>query len=151
MKYAILFTILFSSVFANASFSGDWTGFGSWKFKNEGDGVRCSPMAMKWSETPKKIAIESGFFDCEIVAMHVYKTEWSIQDGKLFDENQKAVGSYNGTDFQVYMPSPNDKTTIAISAKREANHYDYQEVWFNQYEKVYVIEARFFTGGSDVK
>lgn len=147
MKSIIVAAILFSSFLAHAGLAGDWIGFGSWKFKGEGDGVRCSPMTMKWTETASTIAIESGFFDCEFVAMHLYKTEWVIRDGKLFDENQKEVGTYNGTDFQVYMPSPNDKTTISVSAKREANHYDYQEVWFNEFEKVYVIEARFFTGG----
>lgn len=147
MKFTILFSVLFVSMVSNASLSGDWIGFGSWKFKGEGEGARCSPMTMTWSETPKKIAIESGFFDCDFVGMHVYKNEWSIQDGKLFDEDQKEVGSYNGTEFQVYMPSGTENVTIAISAKREANHYDYQEVWFNQYEKIYVIDARFFTGG----
>lgn len=147
MKLIVATFIFLSSVVVHAGLAGDWTGFGKWTFKGEGDGVRCSPMTMKWSETKNTIAIESGFFDCEFVAMHVYKTEWTIIDGKLLDADQKEVGSYNGTEFQVYMPSPNEKTTIAISAKREANHYDYQEVWFNEFEKVYVIQARFFTGG----
>ncbi len=147
MKSVIVLSILLGSLLAHAGLAGDWTGFGSWKFKGEGDGVRCSPMTMKWTETANTIAIESGLFDCELVAMHLYKTEWTIQAGKLFDENQKEVGWYNGTEFQVYMPSPNENTTISVSAKRTANHYDYQEVWFNKYEKVYVIEARFFTGG----
>jgi hypothetical protein len=49
--------------------------------------------------------------------------------------------------FEADMASPNENTTIHISVKRAANHYDYQEVWFNQYEKIYVIEGRLFTSG----
>lgn len=145
-KFLVLLILVIGSV-SQAKLAGNWTGWGSWKFKGEGDGVHCSPMQMQWSESKNRIAIEKGFFDCEIVAMHLDKTEWALKDGLLFDEEQKQVGSYDGMNFTVYMPSPNANTTIEIKVKREANHYDYQEIWFNSVEKVYVIEGRLFTSG----
>lgn len=145
-RLSIALILVFASV-SHAKLAGNWIGWGSWKFKGEGDGVHCSPMQMQWSESQNKIAIEKGFFDCEIVAMHLDKTEWSIQNGLLFDEKEKQVGSYDGQNFEVYLPSPNENTTIHVKVKRVANHYDYQEVWFNAVEKVYVIEGRLFTSG----
>lgn len=146
-KISFLFLFLVLSVSAQASLRGDWIGWGTWKFKGEGSGVACNPMTMKWRESATEIAITSGLFDCEIVAMHLDETKWKLQDGKLFDEQNLEVGSYDGSTFEVTMPSPNENTTIYIKAKREANHYDYQEIWYNKYEKVYVIEGRLFTSG----
>ncbi len=147
MKMIILiFSVLFT-VAAQAGYRGDWIGWGTWKFKGEGEGVRCSPMQITWSESASHIAIEKGLFDCEIVAMHLDKTSWSIKDGKLFDDQNVEVGKYDGVTLVVYMPSPNLNTTIQVSVKRAANHIDYQEVWFNPQEKVYVIEGRMFTSG----
>ncbi|MEQ1722880.1 MAG: hypothetical protein ABL930_06860 [Pseudobdellovibrio sp.] len=144
-----LFFVLLLSLasISEARLAGNWTGWGTWKFKGEGDGANCNPMQMQWSESKNAIAIERGIFDCGIVVMHLDKTPWTLKDGLLFDEEQKEVGSYDGTNFEVFMPSPNEKTTIHIKVKRTANHYDYSEIWFNQYEKVYVIEGRLFTSG----
>ena len=148
MKKFILITALLFSSFAQAKLAGDWIGWGNWTFKGEGEGVYCSPMTMTWSESANHIAIEKGFFDCELVAMHLYKTSWALKDGELFDEETNAkVGTYDGNNLSVYMPSPNENTTIQVIVKRSANHYDYQEVWFNKYEKVYVITGRLFTSG----
>lgn len=147
MKKAIFTTLLLVSKLAFASLAGDWIGWGSWKFKGEGDGARCTTMQMQWSENQNEIAIEKGYFDCEVVAMHLDRTAWTKKEGHLFDANQNDVGTYDGSNLLVYMPSPNEKTTIGIEVKREANHYDYKEIWFNAQEKVYVIEGRLFTSG----
>lgn len=147
MKRFLFVFLFFAGQLANASLAGNWTGWGSWKFKGEGEGAHCNPMQMQWSETTNTIAIERGLFDCGVVVMHLDRTAWTIKNGHLFDEDQKDVGTYDGTNLQVDMPSPNEKTTIHISVKREANHYDYKEDWFNSVEKVYVIEGRLFTSG----
>ena len=146
MKIIFILLTLFSFHFSLASLAGDWTGWGTWKFKGKGDGAQCSPMTMRWSENAGKIAIETGQFECDVVVMYLDKTEWSIKDGLLFDDDGKEVGSYDGQTFKVHMPSPNPQTMIHVSLKREANHYDYEEVWFNRVEKIYVIQGRFFTG-----
>ena len=151
MKVALFLSITFLFLQAQASLSGNWTGWGSWKFKGQGDGARCSPMQMTWSESKTQIAIEKGFFDCEVVAMHLEKTTWEIKDNKLFDDHNNEVGKYDGVHLEVFMPSPNEKTTIGINVQRQANHIDYREVWFNTKEKVYVIEGRMFTSGSYTK
>ena len=145
MKYLITAAAFLFSLTTLAGYAGDWTGFGSWKFKGEGPGAHCSPMTITWSETAKTIAIEKGLFDCEVVAMHLGQTSWTIKDGKLFDETNTEVGSYDGTSFQVYMPSPNARTTILVKVQRSANHLDYQEIWFNPEQKIYVIEGRMFS------
>lgn len=139
---------LFTSVISQASLTGKWTGFGSWKFKGEGEGLHCSPIRMQWSETKNTLTLETGVYDCEIVIMHLGKSVWAIKDGLLFDENQKEVGTYDGANLEAYMPSPNENTTIHFKIKREGNHYDFTEIWFNSVEKVYVIEGRLFTSGN---
>lgn len=148
MKLSLCFLILFLSITTWASFAGDWTGFGTWKFKGEGPGAYCSPMTITWSETNKSFAIEKGLFDCDVVAMHLGQTSWTLRDGILFDDTNIAVGHYDGISLEVQMPSPNDKTKILVKVKRTANHLDYQEIWFNPKEKVYVIEGRLFTSGN---
>lgn len=147
MLKKIFLTVFTLSSIAEARLAGSWTGFGSWKFKGEGDGVRCSPMRMQWSESKSKIAIEKGFFDCQVVALHLDRTEWTIKDGLLFDTENKEVGSYDGSRLTVYMSSGSENTDIIIRVKREANHFDYQEIWYNPSEKIYVIEGRLFTSG----
>lgn len=147
MKYFLASTTLFLVMTANASFFGDWIGFGSWKFRGEGDGTHCPSMTMSWSESASAIGIEKGYFDCEVVGMELGKTTWKLASGLLYDAQNVAVGSYDGNHFSVDMPSPNEKTTIHLEITRTANHLDYQEVWFNAVEKVYVIEGRFFTSG----
>jgi hypothetical protein len=144
-KLISILLISFLSASANASLAGDWTGWGTWTFK--GDGVACNPMTMKWVESADQISVVSGLFDCQVVAMHLGETIWKIKDGKLFDETGVEVGTYDGMNFEADMASPNENTTIHISVKRAANHYDYQEVWFNQYEKIYIITGRLFTSG----
>ena len=145
MKKVILFSVLLLSVTAHAGLAGKWIGWGTWTFK--GDGVGCNPMTMQWSETKTSIAITGGYFDCQVVGMDLGDTAWTLKDAVLFDENQKAVGTYDGSRFEVDMPSPNENTSIHIIVKREGNHYDYQEIWYNPAEKIYVIEGRLFTSG----
>ncbi len=148
MKLTLFFLTFSLSTITWAGFSGDWTGFGSWKFRGESPGAHCSPMTMTWSETAKSVGIEKGLFDCEVVAMHLGHTSWILKDGSLFDETNTVVGTYDGTSFEAQMPSPNDKTTILVKVKRTANHLDYQEIWYNPKEKVYVIEGRLFSSGN---
>jgi hypothetical protein len=151
MKIFLFIVPFFLVQFSQAKLAGDWIGFGNWTFKGEGEGVHCSPMQMTWSETAESIAIEKGFFDCEFVAMHLDRTGWVLKNGQLFDEENSQVGTYDGVSFQVNMPGPNGTHSIHISLRREANHYDYQEVWYNSVEKIYVIKGRFFTSEDDVK
>ncbi|OFZ31353.1 MAG: hypothetical protein A2622_01840 [Bdellovibrionales bacterium RIFCSPHIGHO2_01_FULL_40_29] len=149
MKIISLLFVFLIALTSYADLKGDWIGWGTWKFKGEGDGVQCSPMQMTWSESATEIAIEKGNFECEVVAMILGRTAWTLKDGKLFDELNVEVGKYNGKDhFEVYMPSPNNRTQIYLSVRRAANHIDYQEIWFNTDEKVYVIEGRLFTSGN---
>ena len=145
VKSIIFLTALLIAAVAEARLAGSWVGWGQWSFK--GDGVRCSPMQMQWSESANTIAIEKGYFDCDVVAMELGHTAWTINDGRLFDENQKEVGRYDGNYFEVEMPSPNENTMIQIRVRREANHYDYEEIWYNTHEKIYVIEGRLFNSG----
>lgn len=147
MKIILILVTLMSFQYSHAALAGDWIGWGTWKFKGEDPGANCTEMTMTWDETNNSIALNNGLFDCEVVAMHLYRTEWSLKDGLLFDETNTEVGSYDGMDLSVYMPSPNENTTIQVRIHREANHIDYQEIWFNKFEKVYVIEGRLFTGG----
>ncbi len=141
----IALTITLVASLAQANLSGNWVGWGEWTF--DGSGVVCNPMEMTWLETKNTVEISNGYFDCEIVAMHLGKTKWTIKDQQLFDETEKNVGTYDGKIFSVYMPSPNENTTIHIRVDRtRPTSYDYQEVWFNKYEKVYVIKGRFFNG-----
>lgn len=85
----------FFSLLAEAQLQGEWNGYGRWTFKGEGEGVHCSRMQMYWSETSDIVSIEKGYFDCEYVAMHLEKTSWKIQDGKLLDADQNVVGLYD--------------------------------------------------------
>ncbi len=141
----LLLSILFTAISLQASYQGDWTGWGTWKFKGDGDGMQCSTMQLTWSESESHVAIEKGLFECDLFALQLGKTSWILNNGKLFDEKNIEVGRYDGISLVVYMPSPNVNTTIQISVKRVANHIDYQEVWFNTQEKVYVIQGRLFT------
>lgn len=138
---------LFVSNIAQAELAGDWIGWGQWTFRGEGEGAYCETMNMKWSESKESISIDQGLFDCGVVVMHLGKTAWSIKNGLLFDENNIEVGSYDQKRFEVTMPSPNENTTIHILVVRNANHYDYEEVWYNKDEKIYVITGRLFTSG----
>jgi len=147
LRNLVFVLLLLLSATSWAGLAGDWLGFGTWKFKGEGEGLSCSPMKMQWSEISNTIAIEGGYFDCAVLAMELGQTKWIIKDGHLLDADEKEVGTYDGKNFEVYMPSPADNTTIYIKVKRDANHLDYQEVWFNSVEKVYVIEARLFSSG----
>ena len=145
MKFILCFLVLLLSTTTWASFSGDWTGFGTWKFRGEGPGAQCSPMTITWSETSQSVSIEKGLFDCDVVTMHLGQTRWTLKDRILFDESNTAIGKYDGTSFEAQMPSPNNNTTILVKVNRAANHLDYQEIWFNPKEKVYVIEGRLFS------
>lgn len=145
-KLFFILCLSFASM-AQARLAGDWIGWGNWTFKGEPPGTDCPTMQMKWSESADRVSVDGGLFDCGVVAMHLGETAWKISNGHLFDETGKNVGTYDGANLSVYMPSPNEKTTIQIIVKREANHIDYQEVWFNQFEKVYVITGRLFTSG----
>jgi len=147
MKHFFVLLITLVSLSAHASLAGDWIGWGTWKFRGEGAGANCNPMKMHWSESADKIAITTGVFDCEVVTMYLDETAWTLKDGKLFDDQNNEVGKYDGSHFEVLMPSPNENTTIQVIVDRAANHYDYQEIWFNQTEKVYVIQGRLFTSG----
>ena len=147
MKSFLTLATLLLAITANASFLGNWAGFGSWKFRGQGDGTHCPSMTMTWSETSSSIGIEKGYFDCEVVGMELGQTNWKLQDGQLIDENNTVVGNYDGVHLAVEMPSPNEKTTISIHITRVANHLEYQEVWYSAVEKVYVIEGRLFTSG----
>ncbi len=137
----------FFSLLAEAQLQGEWNGYGRWTFKGEGEGVHCSRMQMYWSETSDIVSIEKGYFDCEYVAMHLEKTSWKIQDGKLLDADQNVVGLYDKKKFEVRMKNPDDSTSIHIQLDRNDGHYDYQETWSNEYEKIYVISGRFFLKG----
>ena len=148
MTKSVVFFVTFFSIAVQAQLAGNWVGWGTWKFKGEGEGVRCSPMQMQWSEAKNKIAIEKGYFDCELVALHLDRTEWQIKDGKLFDSENKEVGTYDGKNLTVGFSSGYENTSVIVKLKREANHYDYQEIWYNPNEKVYVIEGRLFTSGN---
>lgn len=144
-----LFTFLSVLILSSSSLAamgGDWIGFGRWTFKGEGEGVRCNPMTLKMVETEKTFSMNDGYFDCEFVGMRVLPQTWTKKDNKLFNESNEEVGTYDGKSLFVELPKENETTRIQVSMKREANHIDYQEVWFNEFEKVYVITARFFTG-----
>jgi len=145
MIVATLFLSLSVSLIANAGVSGNWTGFGYWKFKGQGEGVRCMPMQMKWSEGDDFISLDGGYFDCGIVAQDLGSDRWKVKDGQIYDHQDQVIGSYDGQNLEMITASPNEKTQISIKIKREANHIDYEEIWFNQYEKVYVITGRLFT------
>lgn len=148
MNIPAFLTVLFVSLISQASLHGNWTGWGVWKYQGEDPGMRCQSMNMTWTESEKVISIDQGKYDCDFFVMHLGKTEWRIQDGQLFNEAKKEVGTYDGTNFEVYMPAAEGETTsIHIKLKREANHIDFREVWYNEKEKIYVIEGRLFTGG----
>lgn len=144
----IIFTFLSVMMISSSSFAalgGNWIGFGRWTFKGEGEGVICNPMTLNMSETADTFSMNESYFDCEFVSMELLPLTWKKLDNKLYDEENKEVGTYDGTTLFAELPQPNPTTRIHVSMKREANHIDYQEVWFNQYEKIYVITARFFT------
>lgn len=143
----ILFSLMvLIGLSAEAQLKGTWTGFGQWTFK--GEGVHCSSMTMTWSESDRAIAIEKGYFDCDLVALHLEKTSWIIQDGLLLDNDQQVVGRYDKKHFEVNLKNPEDTTQIHIQVDRVDNHYDYQETWFNSVEKIYVIKGRLFKAPS---
>lgn len=143
--FLIVALVLLASA-AEADFAGKWIGWGSWTFK--GDGVGCNPMQMQWAESKDSISIVGGYFDCDVVGMNLGNQTWVLKNGLLFDENQKQVGTYDGTFFEVDTPSPNENTSIHIKVKRDAGHIDYEEIWYNPNEKIYVIEGRMFTSGA---
>ncbi len=146
MKKIFLLTILFSQL-CMAALNGEWVGWGQWSYDNSA--VSCNPMKMTWQENEKILAITKGLFECELLVMHLGKTEWTKKDGHLFDENDKDVGTYSADEISLYMPSPNENTTIHIQVKKtRPTSYDYQEVWFNKNEKLYVITGRFFNGSN---
>jgi len=145
MKKLISLFVLFCSLNSVASIAGQWTGFGTWKFQNKGEGARCMPMTMTWSENKNTLNLEQGYFDCEMVGLDLGSSIWTKKGDVLFDENNNEIGTYNGTQLNVIIPSPNEKTKISVSIKREANHIDYEEIWFNEFEKVYIITGRLFT------
>lgn len=147
MRKIIFGIIVLVGLSAQAQLKGTWTGYGQWTFKGEGDGVRCSRMTMTWSENDREIAIEKGYFDCDLVAMHLERTSWSIQSGQLLDQNSQIVGSYDQKHFEVTMKNPDDTVQIHLQVDRSDSHYDYQETWFNTAEKIYVIKGRFFNMG----
>ncbi len=147
MKLLSLLVVLMFSLVSEARLEGSWKGYGSWKFKGEGDGVPCN-MSMRWTETAETITIVKSDFICDLVSMHGEKVSWTIKENNLVDEEGNIVGSYDGENFSVTMPSGYDNTDISIRLKRTGNNMDYQEVWFDARQTVYVIEARFATKGN---
>lgn len=146
MKKIFLIGFLFSQL-TQAALNGEWVGWGQWSYDNAA--VSCNPMKMTWTENEKSLAINKGIFECEVLVMHLGKTEWAKKDGLLFDEDNKQVGTYTDELISLYMPSPNVNTTIHIQVKKtRPTSYDYQEVWFNKNEKLYVITGRFFNGSN---
>jgi hypothetical protein len=148
MKILFVMILTFSTLPAFASIAGDWTGWGFWAFKKEEDQTNCDLMKMTWRETATELILEKGFFECDVVAMELDRTVWKKQGQNLIDENKKTIGTYDGQNLEVIIPSPNVNTQISVKIKREANHFDYREVWFNSQEKVYIIKGRFFTSGN---
>lgn len=150
MKWQLLIfipTFLFST-FSFASLHGDWLGWGTWKYQGQSPGMKCQSMSMTWSESKQHISLDQGKYDCEFFVMYLGKTEWRIENEKLYDERNQEVGRYDGSNFEVYMPATEGETTaIHIQIKRVANHVDIQEIWYNAEEKIYVIQGRLFTGG----
>jgi len=145
----ILFSLMvLIGLSAEAQLKGTWTGFGQWTFKGEGEGVHCSSMTMTWSESDHEIAIEKGYFDCDLVALYLEKTSWLIQDGQLLDRDQNVVGRYDQQHFEVIMKNPEDQVQIHVQVDRVDNYYNYQETWFNSVEKIYVIKGRLFKAPS---
>jgi hypothetical protein len=147
MKTFIFALLLFFTNFALASIAGNWTGYGNWAFRNEADATHCDSMTMTWSESDTKLNLEKGHYECDVVTMDIDPVAWTKNGQNLLDENKNVIGTYDGTNLNVTIPSPANNTQIQISIKREANHIDYREVWFNPQEKVYIINARLFTSG----
>lgn len=142
MKKLIFASLIIFQIKAHANLTGNWNGWGSWEF--QGSGVDCN-MGMEWKESKTHVEISRGMFDCGIVVMHLGQTGWDIKDGLLFDEDNVEVGTYDGKELNLMMPSPNENTTIHVKVTRlRPTAYEYQETWFNKYEKVYVIKGKFF-------
>jgi hypothetical protein len=137
----VLLAALFLTLSAHAGIAGNWKGYGNWKFKGEGDGVDCS-MQMRWSETEHSVTIEKGYYNCDIVVMHTDKATWKLIDGKLFDKDAKEVGKYDGSWFEVIQPSGYENTNIEIKLRVKGKTYDYQEVWYDGTQLLYLIRGR---------
>lgn len=130
---------------------GQWLGFGTWKFKGEGPGSHCSYMKMTWTETANQLTMGNGLFDCEYVRMHLTTLSWKKVGQDLFDSQNVKVGQFKQNELSIQLPNANPNTQVIVHLKKENNHYDYQEVWFNKYEKVYVIDGRLFNGQSSIE
>lgn len=141
----VILFLTFISLQSQASISGSWTGWGSWAFRNEQDLIPCNLMKMRWTENEKSLSLAHGFYDCEVVRMEIDPVSWQKVGQDLFDENSSKVGTYDGQNLDIKIQSPVENTMIHIKIKREANHFDYRETWFNSDEKVYIIKGRFFT------
>jgi hypothetical protein len=99
-------------------------------------------MQMRWSETEHSVTIEKGYYNCDIVVMHTDKATWKLIDGKLFDKDAKEVGKYDGSWFEVIQPSGYENTNIEIKLRVKGNTYDYQEVWYDGTQLLYLIRGR---------
>ena len=144
-KILVFLTSSILSLQSQASIEGNWTGWGFWAFRNEEDFTRCDLMKMRWLETQDALTLAHGFYDCGIVRMEVDPVSWKKKGPNLLDENGQISGTYDGQNLDIKIQSPVEGTQIHISLKREANHFDYREIWFNEREKVYIIKGRLFT------
>lgn len=142
-KIILALMVIPVSVFANLT--GSWIGFGSWTY--EGSAVRCNPMDMTWVESDFQLQMVSGQFECEVLALYLDTMTWTKQNGRLIDHNNVAVGYYDDKKIHIEMLSPNAAAQIHIDInKLRPTAYEYKEVWFNEVQKLYIIEGKFFKG-----
>ena len=91
----LFLSVLFFTQLSSAALNGEWVGWGQWSYDNAA--VSCNPMKMTWTENEKTLAINKGIFECEVLVMHLGKTEWTKKEGLLFDEDNKQVGKRFGS------------------------------------------------------
>ena len=95
-------------------------------------------------ETSTSLVLHSGHYDCEVVRMEIDRHEWIRRGNELLDSSGQRKGTFDGRELQVLIDDPAQSTQIQIYLLRDGEHFDYREIWFHNWEKLYIIKGRLF-------
>jgi len=147
-SFMSLGTVLFVSSPALAVLTGSWTGWGSWAFQSESNQVKCPLMQMSWVESSSSLVLAKGLYDCDVVRMEIDPQSWIRRGNQLLDSQGQQVGTYNGRNLQLLVADPSQATQIEVVLRQDGEHFDYREIWFHNWEKLYIIKGRLFRKSS---
>jgi hypothetical protein len=139
-KFVVAAALLVSG-FAHADVDGSWIGWTYWSFDNSP--VKCDTK-IAFHQTTTSFERLSGNLECGLVAMGLPAKKWTLDQGKIFEDDQ-VVGSYD-TNQMTWTENYSETVQIQTELKVDARHMDYYEKWVRKSDNdlIYEIKGRLF-------